>query len=582
MNNFKHSWFAETFKPVFLDRKHREQGLFKQLISYRRLYRLSLLFMVLMALGPLTALAIMGHFVTKHDAEALIQCRLSNTTSNARQAISFCMEQRKTALAQVAANHTFQQINDTRILSTTLSHLNGLIGGFLDLAVIDHFGIQLNHAAPYEEEEINYSQEKWFQTVVANGTHISDISLESYSEPHLFIAVKQLQVDGSFYILRAALSGVIFDEFLTETQSTGAADVFLVNRDGFIQTPSRYQGGVQEKIDLPLLSNDSDTHIVQRLNDQGESIVEVYADVASTPFIMVWTEPESVLMKPWYKTRQIVLCFLALSSLFIVVLVYALATRLVNEVFIADQQRLRTLRKIGHSNKLASIGRLAAGVGHEINNPLAVINEKAGLIQDIISFKDEYKGDKQLAGLVNSILTTVKRCGTITRHLLDFARHLDEKIEIVNLKNILAGILDLLHKESEYRKIKIIMNVADDIPVFECDHGKLQQIFLNLINNSFAAMKEGGTLTVSARHPSSANVVITIADDGCGIPEEDIDHIFEPFYFTMTKNGGTGLGLSITYALVQEIGGSIKVTSEVGKGTQFTVEIPLKYSPNKR
>ncbi len=255
---------------------------------------------------------------------------------------------------------------------------------------------------------------------------------------------------------------------------------------------------------------------------------------------------------------------------------YATATRLVNEVFTADQQRIGTLWAIEHSNKMASIGRLAAGVGHEINNPLTIINEKAGMIQDIITFNETYKNDEQLLNLTSSILATVTRCGTITKRLLDFAGHLDGNIETVNIKCILEEILGLLHKESEYRKFTITIKEIDSPPCFDCDYGKLQQIFLNLINNSFAVMQDNGILTITIRHIHSEALVVTIKDNGCGIVKEDIDHIFDPFFFTISQDGGTGLGLSVTYSLVQEIGGSIEVASELDKGTEFIVNVPMK------
>jgi signal transduction histidine kinase len=284
---------------------------------------------------------------------------------------------------------------------------------------------------------------------------------------------------------------------------------------------------------------------------------------------------KSELMKPWLQTRLIVIGFIVFSSLFIIIVVHAVATRLVNEIYTTDKERIITLREVAHTNKLASIGRLAAGVAHEINNPLAIINEKAGLLKDILSFSGKYTGDKKLVGHIDSILTSVERCGTITKRLLGFARHLDVKIQPIDIKAIIEDVLGFLGKEAEYRSITVNIDVDSDISIFKADRGKVQQIFLNLINNAFAAMSDGGQLDIKIEHPESDFMAISVADDGCGIPEADLERIFEPFFSTKTKIGGTGLGLPITFGLAKELGGKIKVASTFGEGSKFTVYLPL-------
>jgi signal transduction histidine kinase len=229
-----------------------------------------------------------------------------------------------------------------------------------------------------------------------------------------------------------------------------------------------------------------------------------------------------------------------------------------------------------YANKMASIGRLAAGVAHEINNPLAIINEKAGLIKDMFTYKEEYTKDPKLHTTVDSILSSVERCGRITKRLLRFARHMDVSIQTINLKEIIHEVLGFLGKEAEYRSINVSVDVPEDIPEFECDRGKLQQIFLNLMNNALAAMGDGGHLDAKVTRKDADHVSVTISDNGCGIPESDIEHVFEPFFSTKTKKGGTGLGLSITYGLVHEIEGRIDVQSKIDEGTSFTVTLPLK------
>jgi len=255
--------------------------------------------------------------------------------------------------------------------------------------------------------------------------------------------------------------------------------------------------------------------------------------------------------------------------------VIGFATFFVNNIYIADQRRIKTLHQVEYSNKLASIGRLAAGVAHEINNPLAIINEKSGLIKDIFQLRETYAEDKKLIGLVDSIHASVARCGAITKQLLSFARHMDFSFQPVHLEKIIRDVIGFLGREAEYRNIKISINVSEDIPQFESDRGKLQQVFLNLLNNAFAALSDGGNIDISAILVRDERIRITVEDTGCGIPEKDLKKIFEPFFSTRTNVGGTGLGLSITYSLIQEIGGTVDVNSTIDVGTRFIITVPL-------
>jgi signal transduction histidine kinase len=238
------------------------------------------------------------------------------------------------------------------------------------------------------------------------------------------------------------------------------------------------------------------------------------------------------------------------------------------------------LHEVEYSNKMASIGRMAAGVAHEINNPLQIIYEKAGLIKDYFTYKAEYKDDPRLLGLVDAVLLSVERCGAITKRVLSFARQGESTLQPVKLKRLLQEVLGFVNKEAEYRSITVTLDVDDSIPEFDSDRGKLQQVFLNLINNAFSFIKEGGSLTVSARRTDDNQAVVSFADTGPGIPAKNLERVFEPFFTTRSTKGGTGLGLSITYNLVHEVGGKIEAESELGKGSTFIVTLPLK--PRKK
>ncbi|MEE9497429.1 MAG: HAMP domain-containing sensor histidine kinase, partial [Desulfobacterales bacterium] len=234
------------------------------------------------------------------------------------------------------------------------------------------------------------------------------------------------------------------------------------------------------------------------------------------------------------------------------------------------------LHQVEYANKMVSLGRLASGVAHEINNPLAIINEKAGHIRDIFTLTDTYAKDPKLVGLVDSVISTVQRCAKVTRDLLNFARHLNLSIQTIDLKEIIDEVKSVLTKEAELRSITVGITVSEDIPPFESDRGKLEQVFFNLFNSAIGAMNDGGHLEFTATRKNEDYISVAFTDNGRGIPESDLKHVFDPFFYSKAGHDGTGVGLSVTYALVQEIGGTISVHSQLGKGTCFKINIPLE------
>ena len=226
------------------------------------------------------------------------------------------------------------------------------------------------------------------------------------------------------------------------------------------------------------------------------------------------------------------------------------------------------------SEKLASLGLMMSGIAHEINNPLAIINEKAGLMGDILKFADDFEYREKLLNLLDSIFNSVGRTRAIIRRLLGFAKHKDVKIEVIQLNQLLEEVLGFLEREAFYRSINISRDFSPDLPNLASDKGQLQQVFLNIIKNAVEAVETRGKIFIATGSKDPETLQVTISDDGPGIPPNQLQHIFDPFH-TSNKEFGTGLGLYITHDIVtKNLGGQITVKSEVGKGSTFTVELP--------
>lgn len=567
--------FLKRIKPAFWDHRIFSGGIYKSQFDFRRTWYAAVCLTSAVVLAPLIFMTVMDYRATRHDVESEILLRTSRLVSNIRRTISYFFDERKSALHFVVHDNTFRMTENPEQLGQVLENLKMSFGGFVDLGCIDHQGIQNVYAGPYNLAGKNYSDQEWFKQVVKHGEFISDVFRGFRQVPHIVIAVKYPVRNGSFQVLRATLDTEKFIDLLSGLEIEGHGDAFIINHEGVLQTPTHSHGNVLESISLPIPDFAPETRVFQWITKKDIPLVIGYRYITNTPFILMVVKQKQALLKSWDNTRKELIGFLAISVTFIMLVILWGATYLVNRIFLSDQKLIVSLHQIEYANKMASIGRLAAGVAHEVNNPLAIINEKAGLMKDLFLLKKEYAGNETLMGLLDSIINSVSRCGKITKRLLGFARHMDMSIQSINIGDVVREVLGFLNKEAEYRSIEISIEVAEDIPQIDTDAGKLQQIILNIINNAFAAMEDQGRLRINAGMTDDNRVMLIISDDGCGISEKDLKRVFEPFFSTKTGKGGTGLGLSITYGLVEQLGGTIDVKSELDRGTTFTILLPL-------
>ncbi len=572
----------EKLKPRFWDHYDVASGPQRSLFNFRRVWLLAVLITAAVSLLPLIFITVVNYRATQKGIESEIRLRTVRLVSNIRRSVSFFLEERHSAIGFITRLQPYKDLDTSSRLGFILENLKKSFGGFADLGTIDADGNQRTYVGPYDLKGKNYWDQEWFQQVIRKGSYISEVFSGFRHIPHLVIAVKHQLPDGSYHILRATLDTERFNHLISGKEVLGVGDAFLINHRGILQTPSRTYGPVFQDIPLPIPIYSSTTEVFEAVSGKGEPLVIGYAYIQDSPFILMMVKHKKDLMKDWNWTRLELIGFLLISVSIILLVILGTATYLVEQIYLADQRRVAMLHKVEYANKLASIGRLAAGVAHEINNPLAIINEKAGLIKDIFSFKKEFQAEPRLIVLMDSIISSVERCAAVTRRLLRFARHMEVSIQTIHLEELVREVLGFVGKEAEYRSIEVLVKVQGEIPPFESDRGKLQQIFLNIINNAFAAMEDGGRLDILLDRVGENSVSTSFADTGRGIPEEDLKRVFEPFFTTKASKGGTGLGLSITYGLVQELGGSIRVESTVGQGTRFTVTIPLKYEKRSR
>jgi len=229
--------------------------------------------------------------------------------------------------------------------------------------------------------------------------------------------------------------------------------------------------------------------------------------------------------------------------------------------------QLATRQQIGRSEQLASVGRLAAGVAHEINNPLTGVLAFADMMRDKENLDEQDRED------LETIIRETKRVREIVRGLLDFARETPFVQKPLDINELIGQTLRLLGNREAFQQIYMVEDLGEHLPLVNVDRNQLQQVLLNLALNACEAMPAGGTLLVNSSS-SNGRVVVKITDTGCGIRREQLDRIFEPFFTTKPVGKGTGLGLSVSYGIVQQHGGTLEVESEIGKGSTFIIGLP--------
>jgi len=224
------------------------------------------------------------------------------------------------------------------------------------------------------------------------------------------------------------------------------------------------------------------------------------------------------------------------------------------------------------TEKLSALGRMAAGIAHEINNPLA------GILLFSSNLFKKVPDEGPLKEGLGIIMRETQRCKFIIQELLEFARDKEPRKTPANITTIIQKSLNILENEFRLRHIRIEKDLAPDLPDGCVDANQLEQVFVNLLLNAAQAIDEGGTITIRSRaNPARREIVVDIIDTGCGIPAENLGKIFEPFF--STKKNGSGLGLAVSFGIVKNHQGRLEVISRPGQGSHFTVALPSTRNP---
>ena len=551
-------------------------------ISYARL-RWNLILMTLgLSLIPLFALGYVIRTEFTQSYEEKLTSNLKLVVGNKRDAIDMFLNERVTQLQMLAGMHSFSRISDQQYLDKVFDTLHETSPSFIDLGVIGQNGQHEAYCGPFDLKDVNYRDAPWFHQAMLKGLYVSDVFMGFRNFPHFIIAVKRREA-GRTWILRATIDSDIFTSLVRNVRTGQFGDAYLVNRDGVLQTPSRF-GKALTTVNLPA-TGEAEGVAISDWERDGIPLVAGITRLELTDWRLVVMEDPAEELSPLLRTQSLVYALFAVCGLMIFAGAYFSVASVVKRLKRADKERAAMDAAVMQSTKMASLGKLAAGVAHEINNPLSIIRESAGWIRDIINDGElgESPAVDDLQEAADDIDRHVERARTVTHRMLGFARRMEPMQDDVDLNMLARQTVSFLENEIRHRNIEVECRFDPELPLITTDSNQVQQVVLNLLENAIDAIGGEGVIEVVSRRDGE-NVALDIKDSGEGIADENLTKVFDPFFTTKPTGEGTGLGLSIVYSTLKKLGGGISVSSERGVGTTFTISLPvaMKHFPGRQ
>lgn len=530
---------------------------------------------------PITLLTVYFDYKFNTNVRESSKLHLAAVAESQRNTVDLFMQKRIVNIFNLFHLREFNLSPSQEEMDYYLSNLRDANNAFVDIGFFNPDGIQVGYAGPYPHlRDKNYSREDWYMELTGQPLSyiISDLYLGLRRKPHFTIGVKQI-IDGEKYVIRTSVEPDKLHTLLETTSHGKRVEGYLINREGIYQAVEPAFGTLLE----PAVYVPSEEKIadVTAINYQGKSILVAHTWLKEVPWCLVMHQPIEVAFKEMYAIRNTMIFGSAVLVLIIILIIWLIVRRVVGWAETLELERSELKSQLYHAHKLISVGQLAGGVAHEINNPLAIIASEAGLIRDMLDPSMGMDASPEaLIAEIDEIDNAVYRAKNITQKILSFVRKADPTLIPSDVNQLLEDVASgIKEKEFNVSNIALVRDYASDLPKLMIDPDLIRQVFLNLINNAGDAVTEGSTITLRTRREKDL-VKITVADTGKGMTPEQLEKIFMPFYTTKEVGKGTGLGLPISLNIVEGFGGRIEVRSTPGVGSEFTVVLPVPKDAN--
>ncbi len=536
---------------------------------YARQTRLFVLVVILVPLIPLLFISwTASHFYQK-SWMAKTTIELTSLANSRREIIDLFLDSQENSLAGYAELYDLAWLSTPGNLEKLFQAMNRQ-GVIVDLGLITKDGSHRNYVGPFAEDlkDKNYAEARWFAEVMQSGRYTSDVFSGYRGVPHFIVAVTD---PNRSWVLRATINSELFNALLASAEVGPGGDAFILNRQGELQTPSRLGLTALPAGEKGLLNAGGDLTI-----HHSQSALYATTGMKNNAWTLVLKTDIATSLADFYRARQRDHLIIAGAALLILAVSTFLVRSMMNKVEGADQQRMVLYDRIRYSEKMALIGRMAANVAHEINNPLQIIGDQAGWLDELLNEEDQdrLKNSEEYRAAFAKIRAQVKRASTITHRLLGFSRSSDGLKSPTNINSLVEETISFLEKEATNHRIAIRRILDPSLPEVTTDSTQLQQVLLNILNNAFDAIGNDGAVTISTSL-SDGQLAVEFADSGPGLSEEALKKVFDPFFTTKKAGCGTGIGLSISYSIVERLGGRIEVRNGKQGGCVFRVNLPV-------
>jgi len=546
-----------------------------------------LLSVILVSITPMILVSGIILYQFRASYHEKINAHLEELVHKHKQNIDNFLREKLGDIQTLAKNFTFEQMKDESFLQDRLKLLHQSYGPvFVDLGVINAEGEQVAYAGPFKLGRATYSDADWFHEASEREYYKSDVFLGLRGLPHFIIAVRE-NWEGKKWILRATIDFVAFNNLVEEIRVGETGFAFILNKRGEFQTKPLQEIKLDSEPYTEFLGygekSKEKIHIIERRDASGNKNIYAAAFLKHGDWLLIYQQRASDAFSDFRKALGVALIIILVGGICIVSMAFVLSKRIVGRISKVDHEKEIMNEQIVETGKLASVGELASGIAHEINNPVAIMVEEAGWIEDLLEEEEFQEGENldEFKRALKQINTQGKRCKEITHKLLSFARKTDSRIQDVQINEMMEELVALSAQRAKYANVTINTEFQENLPSARVSQTEMQQVFLNLINNALDAMgKSGGEINIITQLEKN-NIVINVNDNGQGIAAANLNRIFDPFYTTKPVGKGTGLGLSICYGIIKKLGGAIEVRSIKGAGTKFSVRIPISEEKNE-
>ena len=558
------------------------------LISKDTSVPLSRRFRLPVAVAALTVIAVAPMIITGiinlHQFRTAYRTRvhdhLREIVQRHAETIDSFVNDRLSDIRVVAREHPRERLEDPEFLRQLLNVLREEYhGAFVDLGLVNANGVQVAYAGPFNLTLADYSSADWFEKASTREHYVSDVFAGLRGTPHFIVTAARSHGEER-YLVKATIDFEAFNELVGNIRIGTTGFAFIFNRDGEFQTKPRFEVALDQSPYSDLLSgkiSKDRVSIAEGRDLLQRPTVVVLSPLRQSRWFLGYQQQKRDAFGDQRRLELLAVAVFLIAAVSAVLVAYFLASQVAQRLAEADLKQTIMSDKVIETGRLASIGELAAGIAHEINNPVAIMVEEAGWIEDLLGDESFSSGEstEEIARAVHQIRTQGERCKAITHKLLSFARKTDPTVRPLDINALVEEVVGLMGQKTRYANVKIEQMLTPNLPPVHASPSELQQVLLNLVNNAVDAIgHEGGTVTIVTDREEGM-VVLRVGDTGEGIPEANLERIFDPFFTTKPVGQGTGLGLSICYGIVDKLGGRITVESEVGVGTIFSIHLPL-------